>query len=172
MGDSFIAYLQQLELMVFFCGYPLLYALVIFFSRNEGRPENFRSRMSRFLPYAYALIGTLYLGLQLKNLYPDYSIYNIRHTILHPYLTIWGLLSLLFWIPAISRRKVLSLFHSLVFFFFLLRDIVLQIIGSLPNNDLLQNDMRVYITSFLLNVGAFIIILILSFLLFSTKRKW
>ena len=118
MGDSFFAYLQLLELMVFFSGYPLLYAVIVLFAGNKSSKNNFKSRLISILPFAYALVGTLYLGLQLKNLYLNYTFGNVKQMMLHPYLMIWGLLSLFFWIPALSRKRQLTLIHSLVFFFF------------------------------------------------------
>jgi hypothetical protein len=170
MGNSFFEYLQQLELMAFFSGYPLLYAVILFIAGNKRSKNNFKSRMVLALPFAYALIGTLYLGLQLKKLYFNYSSGNVKQMMHLPYLMIWGLLSILFWIPSVSKKKVLSLIHSLVFFFFLLKDIVLQFASSADEN-ILKNDMRIYTISLLLNVGAFVLMLLLSLLISLNKNK-
>ena len=97
MGDDFFSYLQQLELMAFFSAYPLFYAIVNVIFGNSKK-EIF-VRLPSLLPYGYALVGVLYLGLQLKNIYPDYSFENISSSVQQPLLTIWALLSLLFWIP-------------------------------------------------------------------------
>src|ERR1017187_3929638 len=99
MGNNFFAYLKQLELMAFFSGYPLLYVVILFLAGNNRSKNNFKSRMVSVLPFAYALVGALYLGLQLKNLFLGYSSGNIKQILLQPYLMIWGLLSILFWIP-------------------------------------------------------------------------
>ena len=170
MENSFFSYLQQLELMAFFSGYPLVYAIITYFASNKRSATNFKSRIVSVLPFAYALIGTLYLGLQLKKLYFNYSSGNINQMMHLPWLMIWGLLSILFWIPALSKRKVLSLIHSLVFFFFLLKDIVLQFISSADEN-ILKNDMRIYTISLLLNLGAFILLVLLSFLISQNKKR-
>lgn len=170
MANSFFAYLQQLELMAFFSGYPLLYAIIIYFVGNKGSGNNFKSRIAFALPYAYALIGTLYLGLQIKKLYFNYSPGNIKQMMHLPWLMIWALLSILFWIPAFNKKKELSLIHSLVFFFFLLKDIVLQFASSADGN-ILKNDMRIYTISLLLNVGAFVLMLLLSLLISLNKNK-
>src|SRR5438105_3986940 len=124
MDDSFFVYLQQLELIAFFSGYPLIYAVILFIAGMQKSQKNFTKYVVSLLPFAYALVGTLYLGLQLNKLYPDYSIENIKLTISQPWLVAWGLLSVLFWIPALARKKVLSLIHSLVFFFILLLDLL------------------------------------------------
>ena len=171
MENSFFAYLQQLELMTFFSGYPLLYTLILFIAGNKKPLNNFRNRMIKILPFSYALVGTLYLGLELKNLYLSYSLGNVKQIMLHPYLMIWGLLSILFWIPAISKKKELSLIHSLVFFFFLVKDVILQL-GSSADKYMLGNDIRIYTISLLLNLGAFFFLLLLSFLLFQNKKKF
>ena len=171
MDNNFFAYLQQLELMAFFSGYPLIYAVTLFIAGNQQLKNNFKSRIVSLLPFAYALVGTLYLGLQLKNLYPDYSIGNIKLTFQHPWLIIWGLLSILFWIPALGKKTVLSLIHSLVFFFFLVRDLFLQLSASSADKNIVRNDMKIYTDSLLLNLGAFALIVLLSFLFTHYKKR-
>jgi hypothetical protein len=169
MDNSFFAYLQQLELMAFFSAYPLVYAIVNVLTGNSKK-EIFL-RLSYFLPYAYALVGTLYLGLQLKNLYPDYSIENMKLTLQQPFLTIWGLLSILFWVPAFARRPIFSLFHSFVFFFFLLRDLVKQLFTTAADKNILKNDMKLYTDSLLLNLGTLVLITLIFLLIARFKRQ-
>ncbi len=169
MGNSFFGYLEQLELMAFFSGYPLLYTLILFFAGTRRSKNNFKTRMVSVLPFAYALTGTLYLGLQLKKLYLNYSHENVTQLMHQPYLILFALLSILFWLPVLSKRKVLSLIHSLVFFFFLIRDIIFQLAGSVADTNMVRNDMRVYTISVLLNLGALTVVLLISFL--STRYK-
>ena len=162
MDNSFFAYIQQLELMAFFSGYPLIYSVVLYIAGTLRKKNNFKTRMVSLLPYGYALIGTLYLGDQLRNLFPDFSVENIILTMQQTWLIIWGLLSLLFWIPAIGKKKVLTLIHSLVFLFFLGRDLLLQLFTASVNNDIVRNDMKIYGNSLLLNLAAFAFILLIS----------
>jgi hypothetical protein len=164
MDDTFFAYLQRLELMAFFTGYPLFYALIRLLAGNSAIKNEFRNRLVRCLPIAYALVGTLYLGLQLKNLYPDYSIANLKLAMQHPYLKIWALLSLLFWISALRKKPALSLLHSLVFFFFLLKDIFDQSYSASADKSVVRNDMKLYTDSLLLNLAAYAVIFTLSYL--------
>jgi hypothetical protein len=163
MDNSFFEYLQQLELMAFFSGYPLLYAIIVFIAGQTRMKNNFTKRLVSVLPFAYALLGTLYLGYLLKNLYPDYSVKNIKALIQQPYLVAWGLISILFWIPGLAKKKALSLLHSLVFFFLLVRDLFLQLSAS-SDKSIITNDMNVYTNSILLNLGALALIFLLSFL--------
>ena len=172
MDNNFFAYLQQLEMMAFFSGYPLLYAIIIFISGNKQAKPGTKKRIASLLPFAYALVGTLYLGLQLKNLYPDYSFENIKGTFEHPFLVIWGLLSILFWIPALSKKTVLSLIHSLIIFFFLVRDLFLQSTTSSADKNIVRNDMKIYTDSLLLNLGAFAFIVLLFFLYTFYKKRF
>ena len=123
------------------------------------------------LPYAYALVGTLYLGLQLRNLYPDYSLENIRMTLSQPYLTIWALLSILFWIPAFSKKPVLSLIHSLVLFFILVKDLISYLFQNSTDIYVVRNEMNIYTDSLLLNLASVIIISFLYFLLSRIRSK-
>lgn len=171
MDNNFFEYLQQLELLAFFSGYPLIYAVTLFVTGNKQLQNNFKNRIVSLLPLSYALVGTLYLGLQLKNLYPDYSIEKIKLTIQHPALIVWGLLSILFWIPYIAEKTVLSLIHSLVFFFFLVRDLFLQISASSTNENIVRNDMKIYTVSLLLNLGAFVLTVLLYFLFTQYKKR-
>ena len=114
------------------------------------------------LPFSYALVGTLYIGFQLMNLYPDYSIDNVTRHIQLPYLCLWGLLSILFWIPAIAKIHSISLLHGLVFFFIIGKDIFLELTGKLKDHHLVRNEMIVYTTSIALNFAAFILVLVSS----------
>ena len=170
MGDSFFIYLRQLELIAFFSGYPLLYVVIMVMAGNQPVRNNFKSRMVLLLPFTYAFVGSLFLGLQLKNLYPDYSIENIKGSLQLPFLTAWALLSLVFWLPAIGRRTVLSLAHSLIFFFLLVRDLFQQLSTSSVDKDMIRNDMKIYSISLLLNMGSFAFLVLLSFLFSRYKR--
>src|SRR5437588_2864988 len=123
MDNSFLAYLQRLELIGFFSGYPLIYTISLFIAGNQRLKNSFISRIMPLLPFSYALVGILFLGLELKKLYPNYSLEHIKQVVEHPYLVIWGLLAILFWIPALSRKTFFSLIHSLVFFFLIISDI-------------------------------------------------
>ncbi len=169
MGNSIFIYVEQLEMLAFFSGYPLVYYLVRFLTRNTSFKNIRGAVLVSILPFAYALIGTLYLGLQLKNLYPDYTIENVRHRIQQPYLVIWALLSILFWIPSLPKRQILSVLHSLVFFFIIVKDLFFQLTGITSDRDIIRNDMKIYTVSIFLNLAAFILIL-LSFLIPFRKK--
>jgi hypothetical protein len=170
MGNNFFAYIQQLELMAFFSGYSLLYAIILVFAGNKESGNNFKSRIVSVLPLSYAMVSTLYMGLQLKNLYLSYLSGNIRPAIHHPYLMIWGLLAILFWMPPFRKRERLTLLHNLVFFFILVKDIFMQISTSVDEN-ILKNDMRLYTVSFLLNLSTFILVGLLYFFFLQKKKK-
>jgi hypothetical protein len=162
MDTNFFEYLQQLEMMAFFSGYPLLYAVVVFIAGEQSSKNELKKRSFTLLPFAYALVGTLFLGLQLKNLYPDYSIENIKLMMPRTGLVIWGLLSILFWIPALAKKPVLSLLHSLVIFFFLLKDLFLHFFRTTERSTV-RNDMKIYTDSLLLNFASLFVIVLLSF---------
>lgn len=171
MDNSFFAYLQQLELIAFFSGYPLVYAIILFFTGKPGAVRGFSGRIFKLLPFAYALTGTLYLGLQLRNLYPDYTIENIRSSVQQPLLITWAILSILFWIPALSKRPIFSLLHSFVFFYFIMKDLFVQLLSSSADKNILRNDMKLYTDSLLLNLGTFGLMVLFSFLYMKYKRN-
>jgi hypothetical protein len=171
MDDNFLAYVQHLELMAFFSGYPFIYALAFFVVRNKKIKNIFKHEVISLLPFSYALISTLFVGFQLKKLYPDYSFENIQLTMQQPYLVIWGVLAILFWIPALAKNVVLSLIHGLVFFFFLAKDLFLHFSSSTTDDSIVSNDMKVYSLSLLLNLASLVLIVLLFFLFTHYKKK-
>lgn len=164
MDYDFFSYLQKLELLVFFSGYPLLYLLVISIAGRLREKDTVQSRVVSLLPYSYACMGTLYLGLLFKNVYPDYSVEHILEQIQNPYLTLLGLGSLLFWIPAINHKRVLSFLHGLFFFFLLIRDFFMQETDRVADKAMLKNDMRIYTISLLLHLLVLLMVLGLTYL--------
>ena len=173
MDNSFFAYLQHLEMMAFFSGYPLIYAVVLFVSGNKQSVNNFRNRGASLLQYAYALVGTLFVGFQLKKLLIGYNDGSINISFQQPLLIIWGLLAILFWIPALAKKAALSLAHSSIFFFLLLWDIFMQ--KTLPNDNgnLLANDMKIYTGSLLLNATSlgFMVLIVYIFNRYSQRKS-
>jgi hypothetical protein len=171
MVSNIFSYIQRLEMLVFFSGYPLVYCLVRFLARNAFLKDGRSAQLVSILPFAYALLGTLFLGLQLKNYYPEYTLENIGQRIQQPYLTIWAILSILFWIPAISKRKILSLFHSLIFFLIIVKDLFFQLSGFNSDRNILRNDMQLYAVSVVLNLTIYIFVVVLFFLLPFIKKR-
>lgn len=169
MENSFFTYLELLELMIFFSGYTLIYFLIRVVAETGFVKRLFKTNISFLLPYAYALAGMLYLGLQLKTLFPDYSMEHIRLSMQVPLLKTWALLSILFIIPAFAKKPFFSLLHSLVFFFFLVRDLGLNIFKG-SDGSVLKNDMNIYTYSLLINMAAFVFVL-LVYNLFNKLRK-
>jgi hypothetical protein len=169
MDKSFFIYLEQLELMVFFSGYPLIYLFIRALAEIKFIKGMFKINISTLLPYSYALAGTLFLGLELSSLYPDFSFEHIKLSSAAPFLKLWGLFSIFFLLPRLARRPVLSLLHSLFFFFLLVKDIFLNIFQNTEDNTL-KNDMLVYTYSLLLNFAAFLFIVLL-YLLYTRFKK-
>lgn len=169
METSFFAYIQQLELLAFFSGYPLLYAIVNVFA-GKLKADIYKQGVT-LLPLAYAIAGTLYVGLQLRNLYPNYSFQHIRLSIEHPWWTIWAVLSLLFWVPYFRKKPVLSLLHSLPFFFLLCRDLFFHANDAQQKIHVVRNDMKIYTNSFLLQLIAFTLVILLIYIGKKAKNR-
>jgi len=166
MGYTLESYFERLELIGFFAAYPLVYALINVIAGNKEKGA-IQYRLRSLLPFGYALTGLLYLGFLARNLYPDYSLSHIRSSFYHPYLKIWALSSILFSIPFLFKRPVISLLHSLVFMYLLVKDIFNYSVSSNSDVNIIRNDMKLYADSFLLNCGAFIVV----FLIFYLFRK-
>jgi hypothetical protein len=169
--DQLESYFERLELLAFFSGFPLVYLLVSLLTGRQNEGSSWLKGKMKLLPYAYALVGILYVGYVLKELYPDYSWEHIRSSTHHSYLKIWAASSILFWIPFFSKRTHFSLMHSLVFMYLLLKDIFSYIFVSNVDRYSLKNDMNVYTDSLLLNTGAFLLILITVFIIHYFKRS-
>ena len=169
MGDDLFLYLERLELMAFFAAYPLIYALVKVIAGKNSTGHNRFSKLARLLPLAYALCGTLYLGSQLKSLVPDLSLEKLSANF-SSWLKCWGLLAILFWIPFFYRRPLLSLLHSLVIFFFLLKDLYLHSVTS-GNKEVIQNDMKIFTDSLLLNCACFLVVILFYYVFNALIRK-
>ncbi|MEO6406257.1 MAG: hypothetical protein ABIY51_02800 [Ferruginibacter sp.] len=169
MGDNFFVYLQQMEMMAFFSGYPLVYFFIQAFIKPTVK-NNIIASIPSLLSFGYALAGTAYLGFKIKNLYPNYAIQYMQDSVQLPFLFTWALLSLLFWKPSISKIKWLSMLHSLVFFYFLLQDLTVQIVHPSQPKEMLNNDMKIYALSILLNIITIIIVTLINYLFQRIKK--
>jgi hypothetical protein len=169
MDKSFFIYLEQLEVMAFFSGYFLIYLLVGYAGEILLKRKILSINLVQLLPYAYALTGILFFGFQLKNLYPHYAFKDIINT-QNTFLKIWALLSILFLIPALAKKPALSLWHSLAFFYFILRDLFLHFFYA-ANNNVIKNDMAVYTKSLILNLSSFAVIALFYFVFFFFKAR-
>ena len=145
-------------MFAFFAGYPVVFYVVYFFARKTLQRPAFKNRAIYIFPLTYALIGTLYWGLQLRNWYPDYQVKNIVGSTHYIYSKIWALLSIIFWLSFFFKRPFLSVFHSLFFFFSLVYDIFSQLVFRDQDIYTLRNEMKVYTASLLLNLSALMII--------------
>jgi hypothetical protein len=170
MVGGIFTYVERLEMLAFFSGYPLVFFFVRFLTRYTASKNRRVVIPVTILPLSYAMIGTVYLGLQLKNLYPDFTIENLSLRIQQPYLMIWAIGSILFWVPAMSKRPLLSFLHSLIFFFLILKDLFFRLTGIITDPDILKNDMKVNTISVVLNLTAFVFLFLLSFL-FPVSKK-
>jgi len=156
--NELLSLAERLEMFAFFAGYPLVFYVIYFFARKTLQRPAFKNRAIYLFPLAYALIGTLYWGLQLRNWYPDYQLKDIVNNTHYIYSKIWALLAIIFWLPFFFKRPFLSVFHSLFFFFSLLHDIFSQLFFHDRDIYTLGNEMKVYTDSLLLNLFALMLV--------------
>ena len=165
MDSDIFKYLARLEIMVFFAGYAILYAIVYFLgSEFRKKPKAIISLLQELLPYGYAVTSTLFLGFIIKKIYIGYELGVPITKLDHPGLIVFGLSAVLFWLTPIRKFAVLSLIHSLVFFYFIPRDIVLNY-SIKQGNDLVKNDMSILTTSLLLHTTCLLFVLIVHYLI-------
>jgi hypothetical protein len=162
MVPELIAYMQRLELLAFFAGYPLLFTLVFIGEKvfPHHRTNSFRS----LLPAAYALTATLFIIRQVF-----YASDPFTPTILA--LKIWAYLAILFWLPALRTRLFLSILHSLVFFGLIVFDIITGFLTP-SGRDEIANDMKIITDSFLLNTASLATIAAAAFIKRCMRRTF
>lgn len=170
MDNSFFLYLEKLEAITFFSGYSLLFVLINFLGSTPQTKKIFTQKAVSLLPIAYAFTGLLFIGFQLKKISPDFGIIHLQQTFNDHYLLYWGLLSVLFFIPALFKKPVFSFLHSLVFFCFIIRDIFLDSFQA-TDRHVLKNTMNLYTVSWLLNAASFAFILLCTFLIARLKKR-
>ncbi len=164
MNDSFIFYIERLELLTFFSGYPLVYAFARFIAGDKQNQRNrFASILLYSLPRAYALTGSIFFLLFLKEMIIQSGIPNMAPGFDITPLKIWALLACLFWIPALARKPFYSLLHSMVFFALFFKDLISGF-SAASGKDILSNEMKVYTVSLLLNILCLLTILTISWI--------
>jgi hypothetical protein len=172
MEQSLINYLQQLEILVFFCGYTLLYLVVNSLYSISAFSEVFKRRIKWALPYTYAMAGLLFIGFEIRNLYPDLSPSHLLQRFQSPFLFFWGMSTLLFWWKLIHKISWISFLHSLVFFYFLIKDLIWQNGVSTPDEHMVRNNMQIYSISLMLYFSLIIVFFLLSFLNKQLKQRF
>jgi hypothetical protein len=104
-------------------------------------------------------MGSIFFLLWIRELIIQSGIKNLVPGFNLSFLKVWALGSSFFWIPALAKKPVYSLLHSLVFFSLLIKDIIASLGSDRANNNM-SNDMKVYTISLVLNVLCLILILI------------
>jgi hypothetical protein len=152
MADSFIVYIEHLELFTFFSGYPLVYTFARFLTdRKQGQRTRFSFTLLRSLSGAYALVGSVFFLLWIREKIIQSDIQNMAPGFFVSPLKVWGLLAVCFWLPALGKKPLLSLLHSLVFFVLFFTDLIIGV-RSTSEKDMISNDMKAYTISLLLNI--------------------
>lgn len=145
--DNLLVYLERLELIAFFSGFPLLYAFVVVLAGPAGKRSPLKQRVFSLLGYGYGVVGLAYLGFTLFN-------WNEMQM---PWLKCWALLSILFIIPALARRPWLCLIHSLPFFYLFVTDLF----SKGRDTHIASNNMKLYTDSLLIQGGALLALFII-----------
>src|SRR6266496_213257 len=170
MINDLLAYIEWVELETFFSGFLLVYAIIYLLSAKQSAGF-IKIKILPLLPLSYALIATLYWGLQFKNWYPDYNINHIIYSTYYPYFKLWALLAIFFWLPFFYRRKFLAVMHSSVFFFLMMKDIAVQVLSKNSDSSSRNNDLKIYAVSIGMHIAALAVVLLVYLLILRLKRK-
>jgi hypothetical protein len=168
MDNNLFTYIEHLELITFFAGYPLVYAAVHVIAGNQLNKQGFVKKLAGLLPFAYALTATLFLGLVIKNISVNRTTNIMAVSPIISNLEIWGCLAIVCWIPFVAKKPIISLLHSLFFFFILLKDILFQ---NASSAEVIKNDMKIYTDSLILNTGTFLLVIMVSSFIYKVSSK-
>ena len=169
MDNSFFAYLKQLEVMVFFSGYPLL-CCNYFYCRRSSIKKQFQHKDCSAITFCICPGGYIISWAAIKKFISwifcrknkrwfSTTLINSLGTSLNSFLD-----------TGPGQKTVFSLIHSLVLFFFPAIGLFVQLSSSADKNTF-RNDMKIYTVSLLLNVGAFALIVFLFFLFAHLKKR-
>jgi hypothetical protein len=144
MVPELIAYMQRLELLAFFAGYPLLFTLAYLGAKIF--PSRRTTDVFSLAPAAYALTATLFIVRQVFYASDPFTLSILA-------LKIWAYIAILFWLPNLRKRRFLSLLHSFVFFGLIVFDIATGFLTP-SGRDQIANDMKILTDSLLLNTAS------------------
>lgn len=159
MDNSFVAYLQLLEILAFFSGYPMIFLLVKYFDQYPSL-KSITKILIQSLPFSYGLIGILFLGFEIRNAYPGFDPMHFQH----PYMIFWGILSLLFLVPKLINQSNWSLYHSLVFLLIIIKT-VFETYQQDTSHSQIKNYMNIYSISLGLNLSILLLVFLSQILL-------
>jgi len=164
MGEGFIAYIERIELIGFFSGYPVVWLLLNRMLKRRFSLHALSMRIRSALPAVYPVLATLYTAMLIKSLYPYYTVQNLLNIFSITPLRIWAITALIFWLPYLQKRISILLLHSAVFFGLLCYDVWANIRNH-SNLEMLQNDIRIFGISILLSIVILSVVTAFIFIL-------
>ena len=170
--NDFFTYIEKLELVAFFAGYPLVYFFILLLSNTSFIKYSLREGLIKGLSNAYVIVVFLYIGMKLNHTYNEFNgqgiSWNYNH--LNFYLKTWAFLGVLFLFRPFKSKPVLLLLHSLVFFIIVAIDILLFMNHKIQI-EVVHNEMRLYFLSVLLHLTCIFSVIIYYLLLPKLKSK-
>ena len=143
MNDLFI-YIEQVELIAFFSGLPVIWILVNLIFENKSKDT---VEINRILPPVYGILSVLYVGMKLDAYWPNIFAGWLFGNKWHIFLKFWAISAIFFLLPI---RNIFflrcSFFHSLVFYAILLKDLI-QFFYNTLSAELIRNEWKLHFLS-------------------------
>ena len=158
MWNDLSEFASWVELETFFSGYLFVWMIILLVTSLSTK-ATLGKKLLTSLPKAYALVGTFYLALQLKNAYPDFAIKNIFTDTRYTYLKIWAILSICFWIQALNKKTIFSILHNLVYFILMIIAIYINFFSGSYDENMAINNIKILVASIAINVAALLIVI-------------
>jgi uncharacterized membrane protein len=171
MPDTLDGYMEWIMLETLFSGYLLVFSILYIVSAYKGQRGFIKIRIMPLLPLTYAFVGTIFWGLQLRVGHSYNTFQHFVSSLQYPFLHGWALLSILFWIPFLRERPILSALHSSIFFALMMIDLFAEARDKLFDNSLLGNGLKIYSVSLGIYITALLFLLLGSKLIHRIKRE-
>lgn len=161
MNDFFI-YLEKIELIAFYGGFPLFYFVIYFISTELSFRKAWLKKLPQLLPATYAFSTLLFVGMKIDQWIRNHGAHFNFHNYLF-YFQAWAFLGLLFFANYFRTKTVWVILHSIPFVALIIFDFIAYYQGHLQV-ELLHNEMRLYTLSTILMLVSLLFISALHFI--------
>jgi len=101
---------------IFFTSYPLAYLLFHLAGRNKNFNQLLAEKVYPLLPLSYATVASCFWILTLFSGRINFVFEKITPVVSSALIIVYSLSGLLFWLPVVRKKNILSLIHSLLLF--------------------------------------------------------
>lgn len=158
LDPEMLRYIARLETMAFFAAFIIVYSIVISLPQSK-----LIVRARNLLPATYLAVCILYLGMVIDQLHTQFTLNAILSHFNQSWTHWFALIPLVFFVKKLRKYPIIAAGHSGCFFQYLVVDLY-QYSSHHLNYEVVTNDLKVVLDSFLLNGVLLILITGLTYL--------